>query len=71
MNSKNQSSKHAVINLIKILKEQIVLNGNMSCQHQDLEKNLKLGKMEVQSALKMGKNLKGENVLVKLIKTLD
>ena len=45
MNTKNQSSKHVVTNLIKILKEQIALNGNILCLHQDLAKNLNLGNM--------------------------
>ena len=71
MNTKYQSSKHVVTNLIKILKEQIALNGNILCLHQDLVKNLNLGKMAILNALKMEKSLKAENVLVKLVKNLD
>ena len=47
MNTKNQSLKHVVTNLIKILKEQIALNGNILCLHQDLAKNLNLGNMAI------------------------
>ena len=71
MNTKNQSLKHVVTNLIKILKEQIALNGNILCQHQDLERISNLGQIATQNVLKMEKSLKAENVLVKLVKNLD